>query len=141
MAAVHSSPQGNVKEGERVNVMLIWRWMCKEVLSITDVSTAGLQSARQRLAEDLWSEDGLINGETRKTLGGDESFKSKEDFERADKLRRMNDVDEIIRMLHSVFPFPGKVWKKFGRDLLYGMFDWMYLFCRYKISDGSKNHE
>ena len=72
MAAVHSSPQGNVEEGERVNVMLIWRWMCKEVLSVTVVSTAGLQSARQRLAEDLWSEDGLINGETRKILGGDD---------------------------------------------------------------------
>ena len=41
-------------------------------IPISSRGLAGLQSARQNLAEDLWSEDGLINGETRKILGGDD---------------------------------------------------------------------
>lgn len=95
-----------------VNVALLWRLVSKEVVAVTDGLAAvgspqstALHSARGRLNEDLCSEDSLLDGQSRKKLGGDEPFKSKADFDRMTQLRRSNDPTEVARLLHTIKPF------------------------------------
>ncbi|GAU94611.1 hypothetical protein RvY_06349 [Ramazzottius varieornatus] len=112
MTVVDLSWQSKGGEMDGVNVALLWRLVSKEVVAVTEglaavgsPQSAALHSARGRLNEDLCSEESLLSGQNRQKLGGDEPFKSKDDFDRMAQLRRSSDPTQVARLLPTILPF------------------------------------